>query len=274
LTRTQPLANREDARPCETFMTSNTTTNRYGSIAAEIYDIDKPVGALPDTAFHLARFAGFAGRILEPACGSGRTLLPLLDAGCDAAGFDPSREMLARCRALCAARGYHPDLSDQTFEAFQYDHPFEAIIVPVGSFTLIDRFDTAMAVLRRFHDHLTVGGVLVLDIQPLSFMGMDGVDRRRWTAENGDLLTLEGVRARTDWLGQRLETAYRYERWRDNRLVETQLEPMAQRYWGLEEFHLALEAAGFGQVEVVGDYRRGRPLRGRERVLTYEAVRV
>ena len=56
---------------------SNQTTNLYGEIAAEIYDLDKPVGALADTAFYLDRLAGVAGPILEPACGSGRALVPL-----------------------------------------------------------------------------------------------------------------------------------------------------------------------------------------------------
>lgn len=254
-------------------MHTNTNTNRYGSIAAEIYDIDKPIGAMPDTAFHLERFAGFGGRMLEPACGSGRTLLPLLEAGCDVTGFDPSPEMLERCRALCAERGYAPDLSDQRFEDFHYDHPFDAILVPVGSFTLIDRFEAAMAVLRRFHDCLVVGGVVVLDIQPVRFLDPAGEDRRQWTAANGDLLTVEGKRVTTDWLAQRVENRTRYERWRDNRLIETQLEPMAQRYWGLEEFALALGAAGFGEIEVAGDYDRTRAPRSRARTLTFEATR-
>lgn len=255
-------------------MHTNTTTNRYGSIAAEIYDIDKPVGAMPDTAFHLERFAGFGGRILEPACGSGRTLMPLLDAGCDAAGFDPSEDMLERCRTLCAARGYSPDLSRQRFEDFRYDHSFEAILVPAGSFTLIDRFETAMAVLRRFRDSLVVGGIVVLDIQPVRFLDPAGEDRRQWSAPNGDLLTLEGKRVTTDWLAQRVENRIRYERWRDNRLIETQLEPMAQRFWGLEEFALALGAAGFGEIKVAGDYDRTRAPRSRARILTFEATRL
>jgi SAM-dependent methyltransferase len=267
----EPLAG--DASIRETFMTSNTTTNRYGSIAAEIYDLDKPYFALPDTAFHLERFAGFRGRILEPACGSGRTLIPLLDAGLDVAGFDPSDEMLDRCRARCADRGHAPDLTNQRFEDFRYDRPFDAILVPAGSFTLIDDFRVAMAVLRRFHDHLAPGGVVVLDIQPLSFLASTGEDRRQWTAENGDLLTIEGARSKTDWLAQRADGLCRYERWQGNRLVETQLEPMAQRYWGLEEFRMALEAAGFSEVTVSGGYSRGRAPRANERTLTFEAVR-
>ena len=254
-------------------MTPNTTTNRYGSIAAEIYDIDKPYFALPDTKFHLERFGGFKGRILEPACGSGRTLVPLMDAGCDMTGFDPSLEMLDRCRARCAERGFIPDLSRQRWEDFRYDRTFDAILIPAGSFTLIDRFDEAIAVLQRFFDHLAPGGCVVLDIQPLSFLSGAGEDRRQWTARNGDLLTIHGVRTKTDWVGQRIEAWLRYERWRNNQLVETQLEPMAQRYWGLEEFSMALASVGFTDVQVAGNYDRGRAVRLNDRTMTFEATR-
>ena len=254
-------------------MHTNTTLNRYGSIAAEIYDIDKPFGALPDTKFHLERFQGLQGPILEPACGSGRTLVPLLEAGCEVTGFDTSEEMLDQCRARCAERGFTPHLSNQRFEDFAYDRRFAAVLIPAGSFTLIDRFDAAMAVLRRFHDCLSPGGIIVLDIQPLSFLVARGEDRRQWTAENGDLLTLEGVRTRTDWTQQRAENRLRYERWQGNRLVESQLEPMAQRYWGLEEFTLALGAAGFSEVSACGGYQRGRAVRSGDTVMTFEARR-
>lgn len=253
--------------------TGNTVVNRYGSIAAEIYDIDKPFGALPDTAFHLAGLAGIDGPILEPACGSGRTLLPLLDAGHDVSGFDTSADMLERCRARCATRGFDPPLNCQRFEDFAYPTRFAAIAVPAGSFTLIADFDAALAVLRRFAEHLVVGGLLVLDIQPLSFLAATGEDRRQWTAADGDLLTAEGKRTATDWLRQTARTTYRYERWRDNRLVESQLEPMAQRYWGAGEFDLALRAAGFTDVAVIGGYDRRRAPRAGDSVLTFEARR-
>ncbi|HWA60684.1 MAG TPA: class I SAM-dependent methyltransferase [Caulobacteraceae bacterium] len=252
---------------------SPTATNRYGALAAEIYDIDKPFGALPDTRFHLERFKGFGRPILEPACGTGRTLVPFLEAGHDMTGFDQSPDMLERCRARCEARGLSPHLSQQRFEDFRYDRAFGAILIPVGTFTLIDDLDTAKAVLRRLREALEPGGVVVLDIQGLGFLAHHGDDRRRWTAENGDLLTIEGARTKTDWLGQRAEAMLRYERWRDNRLVETHMEPMAQRYWGLEEFRLTLEAAGFSDVSVVGGYDRRRGPRSDDRVLTFEAVR-
>lgn len=254
-------------------MTQTLTTNRYGSIAAEIYDIDKPYFALADTAFHLDRFRGFDRPILEPACGSGRTLVPFLKAGLDVTGYDPSPEMLDRCRARCAEAGFAPDLSLQGFEDFHYDRRFGAILVPVSSFTLIDDFAVAIATLRRFHQHLDPGGVIVLDIQGLNYLAAQGQDRRRWTAPNGDLLTLEGVRSRTDWFRQKAEVTYRYERWRDHQLVETQIDIMAQRFWGLEEFRMALEAVGFTAVSVLGNHDRSRGVRGSDRTWTFEAVR-
>ena len=253
--------------------TSNTTTNRYGSIAAEIYDIDKPIGSRPDTAFHLQSLKAIEGPILEPACGSGRTLIPLLEAGHEASGFDPSGEMLERCQARCAERGFAPDLSRRRFEDFEYDRRFAAILVPAGSFGLIDDFATALAVLRRFHRHLAPGGLVVLDVQPVSALAESGEDRRSWVAENGDLLICEGRRLKTDWLAQREEHHTRYERWRDNALVESQLEPMALRYWGLEELTMSLRETGFGDIAVIGNYDRRRPPRTGDRVLTFEAVR-
>lgn len=254
-------------------MPSNTLVNRYGSIAAEIYDIDKPVGSMPDTAFHLETLKEVDGPILEPACGSGRTLLPLLLAGHEAVGFDASPDMLDRCRARCAAAGFSPELTRHSFADFIYDRRFAAVVVPAGSFTLIDAFAGAMTALRRFHDHLAPDGLLVLDIQPLSFLGFTAEDRRSWTAENGDLLTLEGKLISVDWLEQRVTRAYRYERWREGRLVESQLEPMVQRYWGREEFAMALACAGFEVIEISGDWRRGQPLRPTTRTLTFVARR-
>lgn len=248
------------------------TTNLYGEIAAEIYDLDKPVGALQDTAFYLDRLACVAGPILEPACGSGRALVPLAQAGHAMTGFDPSPQMLGRCRTRCEALGLEADLSQQRFEDFVYDRRFAAIVLPVGSFTLIADVAVALDVLRRFHACLEPGGLLMVDLQPLSALARPITDRRDWTAANGDLLTLEGDGTGTDWLRQTFATRYRYERWRDNRLVETQIDPMVQRAWGLTEFELALRQSGFGEVRAIGGYNRSRGPRAGDRVLTFEAV--
>jgi SAM-dependent methyltransferase len=258
----------------ESFMLqSSSPANRYGSIASEIYDIDKPPGRLPDTAFYLDRLNGVEGPILEPACGSGRAMLPLLQAGNDVTGFDASPDMLERCRALCSAHGFAPDISQQTFEGFSYDRRFGVIMMPMGSFTLIGDFAVAEAVLKRFFDHLRPGGLLLLDIQMLAMLAEERPDRRSWTAENGDLLTIEGQRVTTDWMRQRADYRIRYERWRDNKLIAAELEPMVQRYWGHEEMRLCLLKAGFTNIVLHPSFRRGDRPRQFDRTITFEAVR-
>jgi SAM-dependent methyltransferase len=251
--------------------TQSPITNRYGAIASEIYDLDKPPGKLPDTAFYLSRLAGLTGEILEPACGSGRMLVSLIEAGHRVAGFDPSPDMLDRCRARTAAFSPLPDLTSQSFESFRYDRRFAAIILPAGSFTLIEDSGAARRVLTRMRDHLAAEGRLLIDIMPLSALAGRADDRRRWTAPNGDLLTLEGIVTRTDWIRQTLERTYRYERWRGGVLAQAELDVMVQRHWGLLEFRLALEAAGFGEVSVHANYHAGAPPTDGTRILTFEA---
>lgn len=57
-------------------------------------------------------------------------------------------------------------------------------------------------------------------------------------------------------------------------MIETQLEPMTQRFWGREEFAMALGAAGYSDIRVTGDYARTRAPRRGDRTLTFEATRV
>ena len=235
--------------------------NRYGDIAAEIYDIDKPFGRLADTAFYLDLLKQVRGPILEPAVGSGRTLIPLLEAGHQVYAFDPSEEMLERSHRRCAERGLSAHLAKMRLEDFSYDIRFAAVIVPVSSFTFVAAFDEAIAVLKRFHDHLGDGGLLIVDISPLSGLAPGRDDVRSWTAPNGDLLTLHGRRIETDFVEQTVVSHLRYERWRDGRLIDAQLEPMRQRFWGLKEFEMALGCAGFADVAVFGGHKRRRPRR-------------
>lgn len=254
-------------------MTTTSPANRYGAIAAEIYDLDKPYWKLPDTAFYLGALKNISGPVLEPACGSGRTLIPLAEAGHDMWGFDPSAEMLAQAADRCRAAGITAELSQQDFETFAFDVRFAAIILPVASFTLIADADAAHRVLARFHEALLPGGLIIIDMTTLAALADTRDDRRQFTAPNGDLLTLEGKRIDTDWVSQTSRHLLRYERWRANRLVETELEPMEMRQWGVDVFRMALERAGFTGITPHANYRRDTPPAPGTRMVTWKALR-
>ena len=247
--------------------------NRYGALCTQIYDLDKPPGSLPDVPFYLDRLAGTRGPILEAAVGTGRLLIPLLEAGLEVEGFDHSEDMLAVCRRHCAARGLTPSLRRSRFQDFAYENEFAAILVPVGTFTLLDDFAEAFAVLKRFFDHLKPGGRLLIDLMPLAYLTNEKPDIRTWTTADGDMLRIEGRAVEIDLLAQRRVTHDRYERWRDGRLVESELEVMAFRLWGLKEFELALAAAGFEAISVGADHQPGRRPSRSSRILNFEARR-
>jgi len=249
--------------------------NRYGKLASWVYNLDKPVGrSFGDQAYYRQRLEHCdAGPILEPAVGNGRILIPLLEAGYAVEGFDASEEMLDYCRAACRARNLSASLTRQTFAEFSYDKRFTAIILPVGSFQLVTDVASANAVLRRFYDHLAPNGRLIVDLDPIGgFLGRSG-SIRSWMTDDGDLLTLTDHRVETDYVAQTTLSHLRYEHWQGGNLVATELDLFKLRWWGVNEFSLALRAAGFEDVVVSGNYQHGRAPQKDDEIITFEARR-
>jgi len=248
--------------------------NRYGELCAEVYVLDKPPGALGDIQYYRDQLGSLDGPILEAGCGSGRLMIPMLEAGLPVQGFDHSEWMLAQCRQAADARGLNAPLSRQRLQAFAFDARFAAIVSPVGGFTLIDDYAEALAVLRRFHDHLRPGGRLFVDIMPLGYLTAAGAHYvRSWTTPSGDQLTITSSRLELDFLRQRKVMLDRYDRWRGGKLIETEVETLATRSWGLHEFELTLKEAGFADITVCGDYHLGRPPRASDTWWCFQAVR-
>ncbi|WP_445399003.1 class I SAM-dependent methyltransferase [Zobellella sp. An-6] len=246
--------------------------NRYGSLAAWVYDLDKPIGhSFGDIAFYHDRLRDCRGPILEPAVGNGRVFIPLLEQGLAMVGFDASEDMLARCRAHCRQRGLSAALSRQRFQDFYYAEPFAAIMVPAGSFQLLD-FEQARITLQRFYQHLHPGGVLLLDLDAMGELIQDVSGLRSWPAGEDELLTLTASPPELDYLAQQSRTLLRYEHWVAGRLVLSELERFSLRWWGIQELSLLLEQLGFVDVRVYGDYRAEPPRPGC-RLITLEARR-
>ncbi len=248
--------------------------NRYGTLASWVYNLDKPVGrSFGDVEYYLQRLRESEGPILEPAVGNGRILVPLLESGLSIEGFDASEEMLRYCLGECGKRNLPAKVTRQTFEEFSYDKGFAAIIIPAGSFQLLTDTMSAAAVLRRFHDHLLPGAKLVMDLDPIgSFLGPAG-PVRRWEAEDGDLLTLTEQRVETDYVAQTTLSHLRYEHWRDGSLLKTELDLFKLRWWGVEEFSMVLQRAGFVDVVVSGNYQHGRAPHKDDEIISFEARR-
>src|SRR5262245_12435857 len=95
------------------------TSEAYQSLCTEFYELDKP-SAPPDAIdYYLRKAAEAKGKILEPMCGTGRFLIPLLEKGYEAVGFDSSSHMLEMCKTKCRERQLSANLIHASFESFK-----------------------------------------------------------------------------------------------------------------------------------------------------------
>lgn len=246
----------------------------YGPLAALAYELDKPVGRSldGDVDFYRARLEGTAGPVLEPAVGTGRVLIPLLEDGLDVHGYDTSVPMLEHCRANCARRGLRPRLFEADLTGHRDPGAYAAAVIPAGSFSLLSDRDAARTALELLHANLAAGGRLILDLEPPP-CDDHGLDPLRYWWNGGELVTLTVWHSETDPVAQRLTQWLRYESWRRGALERTEVQIFSLLWFGLAEFTDLLGEAGFAEVAVHGGYRAGSAPEPEDRIWTFEAVR-
>lgn len=245
----------------------------YSKLSSEVYDIDKYIGlSFGDVEYYRDRVAKCQGEILEPGVGTGRILIPLLEEGMNVEGFDVSEEMLSICRRNCENRGLHPNLFRGKMESFSLDKSYEAIIVPTGTFLLLHKREDSIRALRNFYDHLSNGGKLILDISPQANIVLNTVSTRTWETTNGDVITLESKVVEVDYINQYTISHHRYDKWRNGKLLQTELERFPLRWYGVEEFKMLLEQVGFEEIVISADYNYGKYPTESSQIITFEAV--
>lgn len=246
----------------------------YGSLATEVYDIDKPIGtSFGDVEFYLELLKGCKGRVLEPCVGTGRILIPLLQQGIDVEGFDCSDDMLGLCQNHCKERGLSPKLFNDKMEELNLDNRYEAIIIPTGSFLLLHNREDSLEALSRFYHHLESDGRLIVDIALQNDFKENTSVTRCWNSGMNEMITLEQKFISIDYINQYTVSYLRYEKWRDKKLITTELESFSMRWYGIEEFKLILENIGFRDIVISSDYKHGVYPNNNTETITFEAYK-
>ncbi|MFC5701400.1 class I SAM-dependent methyltransferase [Cohnella faecalis] len=249
----------------------------YGELCTEVYDLTKEVGQSfdGDLEYYRSRLEGCKGRILEAMVGSGRVIVPLLQAGFDMDGVDYSPEMLASCRQRCEERGLKVNLYESHLQDLILPQQYEAIIIPGGSFLLIERREDSLHALRRLYEHLQPGGRLILDLflpdNRFEIGPLGGTST--FHLPDGDIITMESKLVEADLFNQYKITYLKYEKWRKGALVQTELQRFALRWYGVEEFKLVLESIGFSDVTISADFVHGKPPADGNQKFVYEAIK-
>src|SRR5262249_29298465 len=117
-----------------------------------------------DVDMHVGFARRFGGPVLELACGTGRLLAPLAQAGFSVTGVDSSAPMLERGRARLRGLELDATLVQETLQSMQLEQRFRTIILGLDSFGLLIRRDDQLAALRAARSAATHDGRLVLDL--------------------------------------------------------------------------------------------------------------
>lgn len=246
--------------------------NPYGPLCTEVYELTKPIGAAlnGDIDYYEERLGATSGLILEVGVGSGRLLIPLLEAGYHLHGIDQSLDMLTRCRQHCQSRGLDTELFHDRIEKCQLPYRYDAIIIPTSTFCLFPTEEVALEVLKNCFRHLVPGGRLILDLDLPFYPELGELTTTVHPLSETSGITLESKMVEIDWLHQHTVSHLKYEKWTNGALIATELQELRLRWYGLTEFQLLLQGTGFEKISLSADYEfKERPTSSNQ-TITFE----
>ena len=219
------------------------------------YGIDFYVG--------LAREA--KGPVLEIACGTGRVLIPVLQAGADADGLDLFPPMLETARRKAAARGFSPYLQQGDMADFQMPRHYALATIPFNAFCHMLTTDDQIRCLTCIRRHLLPGGLLAFDggFPSVQWIGAPQ-DRRELEGETKHPRTGQTIRCydtrsfdRVAQIQRSINEVEVNEPDGTTRIIHRS--EFRVRWTYKAEMELLLRAAGFARYEICGGFDR-RPL--------------
>lgn len=203
------------------------------------------------------------GPLLELACGSGRLLLPLAEAGYEITGVDTSALMLERAKQMLEEADVisRSHLIQQDMRTLQLGQKFRLAFVALGSFAHVVTPKAQQQALAAIRAHLATGGTFILDISNADVRYMEQMSGQvlhqgTWTLEDGSLLT-HFVSPASSATSHFLELTHFYDQHRQGEAVRRTVVTTQLYLFERREMELLLEQAGFSVKEVYGDYDLG-----------------
>lgn len=229
----------------------------YGDICADFYDLDKPNApalALEWFAAELEPVRQVRGtaRILEPMCGSGRFLLPLLRRGLRVDGADPSPAMLRRCRDRLSGEtglAYQAELFAQSMQELETAGDYAAAFIPSGSFCLLHQPAEAQAGLQRLRAQLAPGALLLIEFE-LPHSEIDWPEEVVKTVTKGGRQIRLVSRASYDFATQIESYDNAYELKQSGKVIASESEVIRLRCYTPDQISKVLAQAGFRDIRI------------------------
>lgn len=224
--------------------------NSYGKLSTAYYDLDKPLPPPEALAFYVQQALAAGGPILEPMCGSGRFLIPLMQQGFDITGVDISPEMLAACRQRAGQLGLAPRLYQQYVHQMVLPDIYRFVMIPSGSFCLLtDPTEARQSLLRIFH-FMAPGATFAVEIdrwRPPQEETPPAEEAHYVEMNDGSRVVIHSF-GKLDVTGRLYQGRNRYDLVLADQILETEWEDFNLRYYLPEEFSALLAGAGFTNI--------------------------
>jgi SAM-dependent methyltransferase len=246
----------------------------YKTLCTEFYDLVPHSDGAAALSFYLDYAFAAQGPILEPMCGTGRFLIPMLQHGLDIEGFDASSSMLSALKQKYALVSSKPaPVWHQFIEDFKRDKQYNLIFVPYGSWGHILDPKDSLAALRNMYEHLTPKSKLILALDTVASTPQT---RDAWE---------HTVRSRTDgsWIALNTYVTYdharqlyhaqcHYQALAEGNII-TETEDFTMYLYRFNQMDELLKKAGFTTVQKYQDYQKTPATNQEAPLLIYEATK-
>ncbi len=210
-------------------------------------------------------YLGFAERvgspILEMACGTGRVLIPLAEAGFQVTGVDASQAMLEIARRKVARAGVEQRVSlvQADMRDFSLDGEYHMAFCAINSFMHLESLDDQLAALRCWHRHLRPGGLLILDLFPPNPDELGHEDGRVivqgvWEEPETGVTIVKQYTREVDLAEQTIQVHFFFDERMPDGVVRRTIVPFTMRYLGRFEVELLLDKAGYTVEAIYGSW--------------------
>jgi SAM-dependent methyltransferase len=240
---------------------------REYACTAAFYDHIVPYQERSDVEFYVEAAKQVGGPVLEIGCGTGRVLIPTLEAGIEIVGLDWAEEMLGVCHRRIAelpeglrarARLVRADMRD-----FDLSETFPLITLPFRPFQHLLTVDDQLRCLECLRAHLADGGRLILDVfnPSLHALAADNVgeeigDEPEFTMSDGSRVVRTYRTTARDLFSQVIDVELIYHVTRPDGSEERLVDAFPLRYLFRFELEHLLVRAGFRVEHVYGGFNK------------------
>jgi len=242
----------------------------YLNLCTQVYELSKPKP--PENAYHFYKsyLEQASGKVLEPMCGTGRFLLPLLVDGFKVDGFDASNHMLKILDEKAKKLKLKPNVWQDYTENFNTTKNYQLIFIPSGSFGLITSLKAASESLKKFYLSLNAGGILVFEAEtPKTMPNQFGVPRS-FTYKCNDNSMIIATYFNLQSENNICTSICRYEMVQSNEITKTEIEELKVRFYDPETLTRQLKNIGFSKVTLRKAYNREMAPGQNDEVVVYE----